>query len=289
MGKNQNKLIVILGPTASGKSDLAVKIAQKFNGEIISADSRQVYRGMDIGTGKITKKEMRNIPHYFLNVASPKRQFTVAQYKRGALETINEIYKKAKIPVICGGTGFYIQAVVDGLIIPRVKPDQKLRKKLEKETTEALFKKLRKLDPYRAKSIDFKNRRRLIRALEIVIKTGKPVPKLKKEPLFDIFYIGIKKSLPELKKAINKRVDKMIKQGLEKEVKRLVKKYNRTMVLKSAIGYQEWLTDNPVMNIKLHTYQFAKRQMTWFKRNKQIRWVQSYKQAEKLVKEFLRK
>src|SRR4030042_2753357 len=122
----KDKLIVILGPTASGKSDLAVKLAKKFGGEIISADSRQVYKGMDIGTGKITKKEMRGVPHYCLDIASPKTQFTVAQYREIALRAIDKIYKRNKIPILCGGTGFYIQAVVEGLIIPRVKPDWKL-------------------------------------------------------------------------------------------------------------------------------------------------------------------
>lgn len=289
MGKNQTKLIVILGPTASGKSDLAVKIAKKFDGEVISVDSRQVYKGMDIGTGKITKKEMRGIPHYLLDITSPKRQFTVVPYRERALEAIDKIYKKNKVPVICGGTGFYIQAVVEGLVIPRVKPDLKLRRELEKKTTEALFKKLKKLDPRRAKDIDSKNRRRLIRALEIVIKTGKTVPKIKKQPEFDVLYIGIERSLQELKNSIDKRVDEMINQGLEKEVEKLIKKYGWTIVLKNAIGYQEFREENSIDKIKLHTLQFAKRQMTWFKRSKRIHWIKNYKQAEKLVGEFLKK
>jgi len=144
----KKKLIVILGPTSSGKSDLAVKLAQKFNGEVISADSRQVYKGMNIGTGKITKKEMKGIPHHLLDVASPKKRFTVAQYQKLALAAINKIYseqnaqyigrtaryKKGKIPILCGGTGFYIQAVVEGIAIPKVKPDWKLRKILKKKS-----------------------------------------------------------------------------------------------------------------------------------------------------------
>lgn len=282
----QVKLIVILGPTASGKSDLAVRIAKKFSGEIISADSRQIYKGMNIGTGKIAKREIRGVPHYLLDIASPKRQFTVAQYKQEALKTINEIYKKNKVPILCGGTGFYIQAVVDGLKIPKVKPDQKLRKKLEKETTENLFKELKKLDPRRAKNIDSKNRRRLIRALEIVIKTGQLIPKLKTKSQFDVLFLGIKKSLPELRKLINQRVDKMIKKGLKKEVKKLVKKYGWTTVMKNAIGYQEFREKNSVEKIKLHTFQFARRQMTWFKRDKRIHWIKEYREAEKLIRKF---
>jgi len=281
------KLIVISGPTASGKSELAVKIAKEFNGEIVSADSRQVYKEMDIGTGKITKKEMKGIPHYLLDIASPKKQITVAQYREKALETIDKIYKKGKIPILCGGTGFYIQAVVEGITIPKVKPDQKLRKELEKKTTNKLFKQLKKLDPRRAKEIDSKNRRRLVRALEIVIKSNKTVPEIKKEPRFRVLYIGIKKTLPDLQKAINKRVDKMVKQGLEKEVKKMVKKYGWTTVLKNAIGYAEFNEKNPIEKIKLHTYQFAKRQITWFKHNKQIIWVKNYQQVKTLLFSFL--
>ena len=148
------KLIVILGPTASGKSELAVKLAKKFNCEIISADSRQVYRRMDIGTGKVTKKEMQGIPHYLLDVANPKRRFTVAQYRRLALGAIDKIFKKNKVPILCGGTGFYIQAVVDGILIPGVPPDWKLRKKIEKKSSKELYLMLKKIDPGRAKTIE---------------------------------------------------------------------------------------------------------------------------------------
>ncbi|MDP1538598.1 MAG: tRNA (adenosine(37)-N6)-dimethylallyltransferase MiaA, partial [bacterium] len=231
------KLIVILGPTSSGKSELAVKLAKKlapyrnevsgagFNGvEIISADSRQVYQGMDIGTGKVTKKEMRGIPHYLLDVASPKRRFTVVQYRKLAIIAINKIFKKGKVPILCGGTGFYIQAVVDGIIIPKVKPDWKLREKLEKKTTKELFNKLKKLDPKRIKTIDKNNRRRLIRALEIVMKTKKPVPAFKINPLpYPVLMLGIKKEKEELKKLINKRLLRRLKNGMVEEVKKLHK------------------------------------------------------------------
>ena len=127
-----NKIIVVLGPTSSGKSDLAVKLAKKFNGEVISADSRQVYKGLNIGTGKITKKEMRDIPHHLLDVASPKRQFTVTQYKKLADKSIKNILKHGKVPILCGGTGFYIQSIVDNIIIPEVPPNKKLEKSLRK-------------------------------------------------------------------------------------------------------------------------------------------------------------
>jgi tRNA dimethylallyltransferase len=301
------KLIAIVGPTASGKSGLAVKIAKNFRGEIISADSRQIYKEMDIGTDKITKKQMQRIAHYLLDVASPKKQITVAEYRKKALEAIDKIYKKNKIPILCGGTGFYIRAIVEGLIIPQLKPDLKLRKELEKKTTEQLFGELKKLDPRRAKEIDSKNRRRLVRALEIIIKTKKPVPELKTKPQFDVLYLGIKKSLPELKKAINKRINTMIKNGLENEVKKLIKKYGWTKVLKNAIGYSsfaraasfaevasatkaESADKREIINdIKLCTLQFAKRQMTWFRKypGKKINWIKDYPETEKLVKNFL--
>ncbi len=179
----QRKLIAIVGPNASGKTGLSIKLAKKFNGEIVSADSRQVYRGMDIGTGKVTQKETQGVPHYLLDVASPKSRFTVAQYQKMAKRAIDKIFKKSKIPFLVGGTGLYIQAVVDDIVIPKVKPDWKLRHKLEKEPAEDLFKKLEKLDPKRAKNIDRNNKRRLIRAIEICLKTKKPVLPLQKNPL----------------------------------------------------------------------------------------------------------
>ncbi|PIV45148.1 MAG: tRNA (adenosine(37)-N6)-dimethylallyltransferase MiaA [Candidatus Nealsonbacteria bacterium CG02_land_8_20_14_3_00_37_10] len=294
----KKKLIVILGPTASGKSELAVKLAEKFNGEVISADSRQVYKGMDIGTGKITKKEMRGIPHYLLDIASPKRRFSVVQYKKLALKSINKIFKKGKIPILCGGTGFYIQAVVDGIIIPEVKPDWKLRKQLELIATEELFKKLKKLDPQRAKTIDRNNRRRLIRALEVVIKTKRPVPALKKNPLpYPVLMIGIKKEKEELKKLIKKRFFKWLKQGLIKEVKKLKKLglswkkiedfgiHYRVIAqyLQDKINYKKMI-ENSLKELQ----NYAKRQMTWFKKDKRICWVKNHKEAEKLVKKFLK-
>jgi len=314
--KPKQKLIVVLGPTASGKSELAVKLAKKFNGEVVSADSRQVYKEMDIGTGKITPDtknssnfstgQIKNkyifthkgIPHHMLDIVSPKTQFTVAEYRKKALEAIDKIYKKGKIPILCGGTGFYIQAVVEGITIPKIKPDSKLREKLEKKTTKELFKKLEKLDFRRAKEIDSKNRRRLIRALEIIIKTGKPIPKLKTKSSFDVLIIGIKKSPQELKKSIEKRVNKMIKQGLEKEAKKLIKKYGWTTVLKNTIGYSSFVPTKVrtskdkqeiINDIKLRTFQFAKRQMAWFKKypKRKVNWVTNYSRAETMLKKFV--
>jgi len=292
------KLVVILGPTASGKSELAIKLAKKFNGEIVSADSRQVYKSLDIGTGKVTKKEMKGIPHHLLDVASPKRRFTVAQYRKLALKAINKIQKKNKIPILCGGTGFYIQAVVNGIIIPEVKPDWRLRSNLNKFPVEELYKILKKLDPRRAKTIEKKNKRRLVRAIEIIMKTKKPVPPFKKQPLpYPVLIIGIKKSLEELKKIIEKRFLKWLRQGLIKEVKNLKKSglswkkiedfgiHYRVIAqyLQNKINYKEMI-ENSLKELR----NYAKRQMTWFKRDKRIIWVKNYKEAEKLIKKFLK-
>ncbi|MBU1255322.1 tRNA (adenosine(37)-N6)-dimethylallyltransferase MiaA, partial [Patescibacteria group bacterium] len=154
------KLIIILGPTASGKSDLAIKLAKEFNGEIISADSRQIYKEMDIGTAKVTKKEMDNIPHYLINIINPNQEFTLAQYKKLAVKTIKDIQKRNKLPFLVGGTGLYIQSIVDNLQIPEVVPDKKLRDKLENQTNQKLYNQLKKLDPESLKVININNKRR---------------------------------------------------------------------------------------------------------------------------------
>lgn len=294
-----NKLIVILGPTASGKTDLSIKLAKKYNGEVVSADSRQIYKGMNIGSGKITKKEMQGIPHYLLDVANPKTRFTVVQYQKLALKAIKDIQRKNKIPFVVGGTGFYIQSVVDEIVIPKVKPDLKLRKKLEKLSNEKLFKKLEKLDPKRAESIDKHNPRRLIRALEIVLITKKPIPKLgSPTSQFSVLKIGIKKSPEELKKSIQKRLLKRFKKNsLINEVKKLRKILSWKRLEEFGLEYrfvaqylQNKITKQEMANkIQKESEHFAKRQMTWFKRNKRIKWVQNYKQAYKWVDKFINK
>jgi tRNA dimethylallyltransferase len=283
-------IIVILGPTASGKSGLAVKLAKNFNGEVISADSRQVYKNLNIGTGKLTldtknssnfsmgqvKKKYtfihKGISHHCIDIASPKKIFTVIDFKKCAEKAIKDILNRGKIPIVCGGTGFYIQAITNGIIIPEVKPDWELRKKLEKKPVEELFKILKKLNPKRAKNIDAKNPRRLIRAIEIA--RAKPSVISHQPPKAEKYlFIGIKLPKKELKSRIEKRVKKMIKMGLENEVKNLVKKYGWIPALQT-IGYQEWrdyfdkkINKERVKELIIqHTVQYAKRQMTWFKK-----------------------
>ena len=276
------KIIVILGPTASGKSALAVKIAKTINGEIISADSRQVYKGLDIGSGKITKKEMGGIPNYCLDIVSPKKIFNVADFKKCADKAIEKIFAKNKTPIIVGGTGLYIQAVVDNIVLPEVKPDWNLREDLEKKTTEEMFKILKKFDPARAKNIDPKNPRRLIRAIEIAETLGK-VPNLEVQPpSWEAIQIGIKLSDEELKEKINNRLIYRLKKGMVAEAQKLHsqglswKRMNElgleyrymAKFLKGEISKEE-MTDK----LKSEIWQYAKRQMTWFKRDKRIKWM----------------
>ena len=295
------KLIVILGPTASGKTDLSVRLAKKYNGEIISADSRQVYKGMDIGSGKITKKEMAGIPHHLLDVASPRRKFTVAQYQKLSLKTIKSIQNKSKLPILVGGTGFYIQSVVDGIVIPEIKPDWKLRQKLELKPLPELVKQLAKLDPVRAGNIDQNNPRRVVRALEIAIKLGGPVPttSLKKSP-FDVLQIGVLKTKDELKNNIKKRLQKRLKNNaMINEVKKLHNPPAGGLSWKRLEEFgleyrfvaqylQGKITKEEMINkIQMESEHYAKRQMTWFKRDKKIHWIKNYKEAERLLKNFL--
>jgi tRNA dimethylallyltransferase len=297
MSKNLStfpKIIVILGPTASGKSELAVKIAKKFNAEIISADSRQVYEGLNIGSGKITKKEMRGIPHHLLDVASPKKTFTVAQYQKLAKKALQKILAKNKLPIICGGTGFYIDALVYDYRLPEVPPDKKMRKKFEGLELTELLKILKRIDPERFKTIDRKNKRRLIRAIEIAKTIGK-TPKLKKHSSYNVLRIGIKKPAEELKRLITKRLSKRLNQGLIKEVKNLHKKglsWQRLDDLGLEYRYVSrylagLINKKEMINLILkESWQYTKRQMTWFKKGKEIHWIKNQKEAENLIKKF---
>jgi tRNA dimethylallyltransferase len=275
------KIIVIVGPTASGKSDLAVKIAKEKNGEIISADSRQVYKGLDIGSGKITKREMRGVPHFLLDVANPKKVFTVADFKRLGQKAIDDILSRGKTPIIVGGTGFYIDALVFDMDIPEVPPNEKLRKELEKKSIEELFEKLQNLDPERAEEIDSKNKVRLVRALEIVDALGK-IPKVNKSEKFDIEWIGIDWPDEVLKERIHTRLLKRIKAGMIKEAENLHAKgltYKRMESL--GLEYRcmarflkgEIFREEMIFELETKIWQYVRRQRMWFKRNKEIKWM----------------
>jgi len=303
------KLIVILGPTASGKSELSIKLALRLcsvqakkrlgtkGAEIVSTDSRQVYKGLDIGTAKNTEKEMQGVPHHLLSIISPKSRYTVVQYQKTARKAIQDIQKRGKLPMLVGGSPQYVYAVIEGWIIPEVPPNLKLRKELERLSIEKLYKKLKRLDPQRAKTIEQKNKRRLIRALEIVLSTGKPVLKLKKKPLaYPILFLGVSRSSEELKGRIKKRFLSMLKQGFLNEIEELRKnglswkriesfglEYREgAQYLQGKISKQE-MTEKAIKAIQ----DFARRQMVWFKKDQRIHWIKNLKEAENLTRLIL--
>lgn len=280
------KVIVILGQTATGKSALAVKIAlrlrsgpsaQKRGGEIISADSRQIYKNLNIGTGKIEKKEMKGISHYLIDIVSPKKKFTVVEYQKKAIYAMNNIIKRGKTPIICGGTGFYIDAITKGFIFPKVHPNKKLRKSLEKKNLPELLKTLKELDRKRAKNIDVKNKVRLIRAIEIAQALGKVPQITEKIPPYKFIKIGLYLPLEKLKKKVEKRVKQMFKDGLLSEIKKLKQAGVSEKRLKE-FGFEYFKpTEDKVIK---ETLKYAKRQMTWFKRDKNIKWLDASKKLD---------
>lgn len=291
------KILVVLGPTAVGKSDLAVELARRFNGEVISADSRQVYKGLTIGTGKITRKQMKKIPHHLLDVVSAKKIFTVSDFQSQALDAVQDIVSRRKLPIICGGTGFYIQSVVDGITLPEVPPHEDLRKKLSKKSAEELFLMLTKLDPKRAASIDKHNPVRLIRAIEIAKTLGK-VPQVKAIAPVSALQIGLDIADDELKEKIKKRLLARIKKGMIHEVRTLHTKgisCKRMHMLGLeyrfvALYLQKKISKQQMIDqLGSEIWQYAKRQRTWFKRDKRITWYtpKDIKKIERNVKGFL--
>lgn len=293
-----NKLIVIVGPTASGKTKLALELARKFNGEIVSADSRQVYRGMDIGTGK-DLKDYGRVPYHLIDIVNPRTNFTLAQYQKLAYRAIDEILKRGKVPILVGGTGLYVQAVVDGYVLPEAPPNPKLRAQLTKLSLARLRLKLKNLDPETYRIIDKNNRRRLERAIEICQITGIPLSKqrAKQAPPYDVLMIGLAPGSGVLYKRIDARLDKRLRQGMVKEVKRL---YGHNISWKRLESFgleyrhvaqylQGKITySGMVRELSRAIKDFSRRQMTWFKRDKRIMWVRNKKEALNLLKEFLK-
>ncbi len=289
-------LIAIVGPTASGKTSLGIAIAQRFNGEIISADSRQVYRGMDIGTGKATKAEQRAARHHLLDVTSPTHEYTVAQFQRDAKRAIADVYRRGKLPILVGGTGFWIEALIDDLALPKVKPNPALRKRLEKLSTDKLYTRLKRLDPVRAQTIDRHNPYRLIRAIEIVIATGKPVPPKRKKSPYRLLMLGIALPKKKLHRLIAQRLKKRLRQGMIAEVRRLHREgvsWSRLeafgMEYRYVARYLRGLLSRHEMEQQLQTAieQYAKRQLTWFRRDKRIHWIDRSSEAIQLTKRFI--
>ncbi len=290
------KLLVIVGPTASGKSDLAVRIAewiaaQKICGysgaEVISADSRQVYRGLDIGTGKITPEEMRGIPHHLLDVADPHDRFTTMDWKTRAEEAVTDIVSRGNLPIICGGTGFYISTLIDNLAFPDVEMDPEEQKLLESRPADELFQELQRLDPARAATIDSMNKRRVVRAIVIARELGAVPPVTRSTTLkYDVLMIGIKPDDLDLRQKIQKRLISRLDTGMIEEAQRLHApppegaglSYERMDELGLEYRYLarflkgELDRDGLIGELSAKIWQYAKRQMTWFKRDAQIRW-----------------
>lgn len=284
--KEKPPLIIILGPTASGKTGLSVKLAQKLNGEIISSDSRQIYRYMDIGTDKISQKEMQGVKHYMLDVCDPDKVFTMADYQRQATHSIKEILNKGKVPFLVGGTGLYINAIAENYQLDKAPPDMKLRAELEAELeekgAEALHKMLEELDPLSASKIHPNNHRYLIRALEINLKTQGPKGNKRGESKYEIFKVGIDWDREQLYERINSRVDQQIDRGILNEIKTLLSEgYERNLPSMTGLGYKEFFPyldgeaslEECLEKLKQNTRNYAKRQMTWFRRDDEIYWI----------------
>ena len=298
--QKKQKVLVIVGPTSSGKSALAVGLAKKFDGEVISADSRQVYRGLNIGTGKITKREMKGVPHHLLDVASPKRKFSADDYVRYARTAIEDISKRGKLPIVAGGTGFYIDALVGRIALPNVPPNTKLRAQLEKKSVKQLFALLRKKDPRRAKTIEPHHKRRLIRALEIAYALGS-VPMMEiRSPSFDALWIGIAPPMKILEKKIGLRLSARMKQGMVAEARRLHAgglAYKRMEELgleyRSLARFLQGVITREQMVEELNRAirKYAIRQIRYWKRNKDIRWFSAPRvgSAQRTVRTWLKK
>lgn len=281
--KEKPKVIAIIGPTASGKTSLSIEIARLIGGEIISADSRQVYTGLDIGTGKVTKREMRGVPHHLLDVINPKRTMSVVQYERLATRAIRDILKRGKVPIICGGTGLYVDAVLTNTSFPAVPPNATLRRELEKLSAEKLFEKLKALDPERASTIDEKNPRRLIRAIEIATALGSVPSRAPATERYDTLYIGLTLPKEELTERIHVRLLARMRRGMVAEAKRLHEQglsWKRMESLGLEYRFLAQFLQNKntkeemIQGLNIAIRQYSKRQIVWFKKNKNIEWFQ---------------
>lgn len=286
----KEKVVVICGPTASGKTALSIELAKKINGEIVSCDSMQIYKEMDIGTAKTTKEEMQGIKHHMLDIISPEERYSVADYKKEAKNAIREILKKGKTPIVVGGTGLYVDSLIYEIEYPNIEFDEEYRKKLEiqveKEGLENLYEQAKKIDPEAIKKISQNDKKRIIRILEIYHATGynkteQERKSREKEPEFDYKVYGLNMPREKLYKRIDLRVDIMIKQGLIEEVEKIYKKYSKFPTAMQGLGYKEvveYLNNNltkeeMIEKIKQETRRYAKRQMTWFRKNKQTIWL----------------
>ena len=282
--ENEKPLLVLLGPTASGKTALSIEIAEKFNGEIISADSRQVYKYMDIGTDKISKEKRKGIPHYLIDIIEPTERFTVADFKKTAEAVIDEILKRGKLPMLVGGTGLYLRSITQNFMIPPENPSvrKKLLEELETRGGAELYKKLQNLDPFNAAKIHPNSIPYVIRALEIFMTTGKPKRDSKLPARYSCLQIGLFAPREILFERIHKRINEQMKRGLVEETQKLLDMgYRKNLPCMKSLGYKEMVAylsgeislNEAVEMLKQNTRNFAKRQMTWFKKDKEIIWM----------------
>lgn len=284
------KVIVICGPTASGKTALSIELAKQIDGEIISCDSMQIYKDMNIGTAKPDEEEKQGIKHYLMDFVSPDERYSVADFKRDATRAIKEILNKGKMPIIVGGTGLYVDSMIYGIEYNEIDVDEKYRKQLEerinKEGLEILYQEAKKIDPIAIKKISHNDKKRIMRILEIYKATGKTKTEQEKESRkneveFDYKVFAINMDREKLYERINKRVDIMIDKGLIEEVKSLKSKYNKFPTAMQGLGYKEVVKylekeydrETMVDIIKQETRRYAKRQLTWFRKNKQTVWL----------------
>ena len=295
------KLVVVLGPTASGKSGSGITLAQCFHGEIVSADSRQVYHGLDIGTAKVTPEERALIPHHLLDVADPREIYTVAQFQREAIAAINDILARGHQPFLVGGSPHYIQAVIDNLEIPHIEPQPELRAQLAARPLAELLAQLEELDPQSASTIDRNNPRRVIRALEVCLVSGRPFSQQRRvaAPLYRSLLLGIEWPREVLYQRIDARVDERMRQGMVQEVQRLLDEgvsHERLEALGLEYRFiSRWLRgefkreDEMVERLKYAIHDFTRRQLTWFRKDKRIVWIVGgdLASAEEVVRDFL--
>ena len=285
------KVIVICGATASGKTALSVELAKQINGEIISADSMQIYKDMNIGTAKVSKEEMQGIKHYMIDIVSPEERFSVAEFKEKAEEAIEEIIKKGKTPIIAGGTGLYINSLIYNIKYIDIKIDEEYRKSLEervqKEGLEKLYEEACKIDEKAMKAISKNDKKRILRVLEIYHQTGKnktemEIESRKEKPKYDYKIYAINWKREELYNRINKRVDIMLEAGLIDEVKNILKQYKEFPTAMQGLGYKEVVEylekritkEEMIEKIKMETRRYAKRQITWFKKIEDVVWIE---------------
>ena len=301
---SKKKVIVICGPTASGKTALSIELAKKINGEIVSCDSMQIYKDMNIGTAKPTQEEMQGVKHYLIDFVSPNERYSVADYKKDAKKAIKEIIMKGKTPIVVGGTGLYIDSLIYEIEYQDIQFDENYRKKLEKQVEEKgldyLYEKAKEIDPQAIEKISPNDKKRILRILEIYKATGKnktqqEIESRRKEVEYDYHIYAIDWDREELYDRINKRVDTMIKQGLIEEVEGILEKYKEFPTAMQGLGYKEVVEylegratkEEMIEKIKMETRRYAKRQLTWFRKNKQTIWIKGKDNLQNNIKIIL--